>query len=73
MKLVGWLLLVVIVYPIIPLASSVAVIVMLFVVAVAPVTTGFTLSIFVTFPAAYPPPFVPSHNLAYIFPFSLYV
>ena len=40
MKLVGWLLLVVIAYPIIPLASSVAVIVMLFVVAVTSVTIG---------------------------------
>ena len=39
-------MLVVTAYPIIPDASSVAVIAILFVVAVAPVTTGFVLSIF---------------------------
>ena len=42
-------------YPTIPLASSVAVIAILLVVAVAPVTIGFVVSIFVTFPDAAPP------------------
>ena len=54
-KLLGAVLLVVTAYPIIPDASSVAVIAILFVVAVAPVTTGFVLSIFVKFPVAEPP------------------
>ena len=53
--LLGAVLLVVTAYPTIPLASSVAVIFMLFVVAVAPVTIGFVLSIFVKFPVAEPP------------------
>ena len=43
--LLGAVLLVVTAYPTIPLASSVAVIFMLFVVAVASVTTGFTVSV----------------------------
>ena len=51
----GAVLLVVTAYPTIPLASSVAVIFMLFVVAVAPVTIGFVVSIFVKFPVAEPP------------------
>ena len=53
--LLGAVLLVVTAYPTIPLASSVAVIFMLFVVAVAPVTIGFTVSTFVTFPHSEPP------------------
>ena len=54
-KLLGAVLLVVTAYPIIPDASSVAVIFILFVVAVAPVTIGFTVSMFVTFPDSEPP------------------
>ena len=44
---------------------------MLFVVlsAVGVKPFGANLSIFVTFPTLYPPAFVPSHNLAYTFPF----
>ena len=39
----------------------------------ATVTTGFVLSIFVKFPVAVAPKFVPSHSLAYIIPLLLYV
>lgn len=51
---VGGVVLSVTLYPIIPLASSVAVILTLFVVGVATVTTGFVLSIFVTSVSTYP-------------------
>ena len=60
MKLLGSVLLVVIAYPTIPDSSSFAFIVILFVVAVVSVTTGFVLSIFVTLNAPVPPMFVPS-------------
>lgn len=50
-KLVGSVLSSVTVYPIIPEASSVASIFILFVVAVATVTSGFSLSILSIFPA----------------------
>ena len=50
-----------------------AVTVMLFVVLVAVGVNAFgsNVSIFVTFPDSVAPAFVPSHNLAYIFPFSV--
>ena len=73
-KLVGAVVLVVTVYPIIPLASSVAFIVMVFVFAVALVITGFVLSILSIFPEVLPPSCpVLSISLAYTVPFSVYV
>ena len=52
------LVLVVTVYPIIPLASSVAFIAIVVWVGVAVVTIGFVLSIFVTCPTACPVSFI---------------
>ena len=74
MKLVGSVVFSVTVYPIIPLASSVAFIVIVFVFAVALVTIGFVLSILSTVATAYPVAwFVLSASLAYTFPFALSV